>query len=274
MQNKSLIQNLRTGLIWRLSKLFKNQHKDINLGAYKKRYYKHLPPGQIRKHKILGSFVYFTSPQELLHGLDEIFIQEIYKQELRENANVIDCGANIGLSVIYIKNHHPSANIIAFEPDEKNFELLTKNVGSFQLKKVELRKEAVWIEDGFLNFKTEGSMSSKIEPSNNLGVQVKATRLKNLLKNQVDFLKMDIEGAEYEVIKDIRQELVNVQNLFIEYHGNFDQNKELNEILAILNENGFKYYIKEATSVYDHPLLRGKKDLYMYDIQLNIFSFK
>ena len=40
-------------------------------------------------------------------------------------------------------------------------------------------------------------------------------------------MKLDIEGAEYKVLKDIADNLGNVNNMFIEYHGTFDQNNEL-----------------------------------------------
>ena len=71
----------------------------------------------------------------------------MYKQELPPKPFIIDCGANIGLSVIYLKNLYPDAEIVAFEPDEQNFQLLQKNIASFGFKNVEARKEAVWTEN-------------------------------------------------------------------------------------------------------------------------------
>ena len=94
------------------------------------------------------------------------------------------------------------------------------------------------------------------------------------LQKQVDFLKIDIEGAEYEVLKDIEPQLQNVQNLFIEYHGTYEQNKELVEMLTILETNGFSFYIKEATSIYDHPFSKQKRPVHNFDVQLNIFCIR
>ena len=70
----------------------------------------------------------------ILHGVKEIFIEDVYYQQLPENAYILDCGAHIGLSVIYLKSICPSANIICFEPDNKNFELLQKNIASHNSK--------------------------------------------------------------------------------------------------------------------------------------------
>jgi hypothetical protein len=49
-----------------------------------------------------------------------------------------------------------------------------------------------------------------------------------------------------------------VENLFLEYHGNFNQNDELVEIFEIISKSGFQFYIKEAVSVFDHPFLHKK----------------
>ena len=117
-------------------------------------------------------------------------------------------------------------------------------------------------------------MSSRIDSSQESGNTVEAVRLKEYLNQKVDFLKIDIEGAEYDVLKDIQPNLHFVQSLFLEYHGMFSQNKELVEILDIITKEGFHFYIKEATSVYDHPFLRSTETKKDYDVQLNIFCIR
>ena len=118
-------------------------------------------------------------------------------------------------------------------------------------------------------------MSSKITNEQTaLSREVRAVRLKDLLTRPVDFLKMDIEGAEYEVMMDVADQLHHVGKMFVEYHGVFGQEKELNSLLAMLTEKGFLYYLKEAVSVYDHPFLQVKDPIIPYDIQLNIFCFR
>ncbi len=275
MQNKSFGKNMVQGIRLRMGKIFDNPYRIVNIGPIKKIYYKHLNPGRIRTHKLLGKAISFYSPTELLHGLKEIFVDEIYKQNLPSRPYIIDCGANIGLSVIYMKNLYPLATIIAFEPDERNFELLKNNIGNFGFEQVEIRREAVWIQNTIIQFSSEGSMSSRID-SNNSGntVPVKAIRLKDYINKTVDFLKIDIEGAEFEVMNDISGQLHFVNHLFLEYHGTFEQNAELSHLFELLVEKGFTYYIKEATSIYDRPLYPIKKPGMPYDVQLNIFCIK
>ncbi|NCU05929.1 MAG: FkbM family methyltransferase, partial [Chitinophagaceae bacterium] len=123
-----------------------------------------------------------------------------------------------------------------------------------------------------LQFTDTGTMGSSIsQTETEKTITIEGKRLKDLLIKKIDFLKIDIEGAEYAVLKDIEPSLKNVQNLFVEYHGNYDQNKELTEIFSLLVKNGFNYYIKEATSIYDYPLTREKKNATPFDVQLNIF---
>ncbi|PZR25809.1 MAG: FkbM family methyltransferase [Citrobacter freundii] len=254
--------------------MFKSNYTKAGISWLKLQQIKYQLNSNARSVKLFGSRIYFTTPLELLHGIREIFMEEIYRQSLRPDPFIIDCGANIGLSIIYMKQLYPAATIIGFEPDGRNFELLQKNVLSMNYQGVTVRKEAVWIQNIELEFADTGSMSSRIEQG---GAQktkpVTAVRLKDLLTRPVDFLKLDIEGAEYAVLRDIREQLPLVKNMFLEYHGNFDQSRELSEIFHWLTEQGFSYYIKEASNVYHTPFERGRR-VSGYDVQLNIFCFR
>jgi FkbM family methyltransferase len=275
MQNKSFGKNILKGIRSRMGKVFHNPYSVVNIGPLKKIYYKHLNAGRIRTHRLFGRPVSYTSPTELLHGLKEIFVDEIYKQRLPERPYIIDCGANIGLSVIYMKRLYPDAEIVAFEPDKKNFELLNRNITAYNFKNVHPVQEAVWIENTTLKFAGEGSMSSRIDTrASPATVQVKAIRLKDYINRKIDFLKIDIEGAEYQVLKDIAEDLHLVNNLFLEYHGSFNQGNELAEMISLISKKGFSYYIKEATSIYNSPFLISKSNEIIYDVQLNIFCFR
>lgn len=104
-------------------------------------------------------------------------------------------------------------------------------------------------------------------------MEIEGIRLKDYLHEPIDLLKLDIEGAEYEVLNDCRENLTLVKNIFIEYHGYFNKLNELNKIFDLLYNNNFSYYIKEATEVYPTPFYRHRTNN-TFDIQLNIFCFK
>ncbi len=271
----SFVVNLLRGAQKRIQKTFHNPYKQFGITKAGITALKHLPKKDIYHWNFLSKQIAFYDKEEFIHSLKEIFADEIYKIQLPDNALIIDCGANMGMSVIYFKRLNPNVRIIAYEPDEKNFLLLAENVKSFDLKNIELKKEAVWIEDTFISFSNEGTMSSKIvdKPETASSTKIKAARLKDSISEKTVLLKLDIEGAEYSVIKDIQEKLFLIENIFLEYHGTFEQNNQLAEILTILTNNNFKYYIKEADNVYSHPFFDHKRHG-NYDVQLNIFCFK
>jgi FkbM family methyltransferase len=273
MQGKSFITNIIKGATKTSQKIFKNKYNEIGLNFIDIKILKHLPPGKKYTKKIGANTIHFSDPQELLHALREIFIEKIYDQSLPENATIIDCGSNIGISILYLKQIAPSASIIGFEPDDQNFELLEKNITANKLENIHVYKAAVWKENTTLFFEVTGSMGSAIttDTDGRNTVNVKAVRLKEYLKKNIDFLKIDIEGAEYDVLKDIAPELLNVKKLFIEYHGTYQQNNELLEMLNIVHSAGFSFYIKEAASIYDRPFVAKNNGTGNYDVQLNIF---
>lgn len=273
----NLVSNIIQGITYRTKKLLSNPFKKLGLNSVTVKFLKHSADQNVHTVKFLKEKISFCDGREFLYGVEEIFINEIYKTDIADNALILDCGANIGLSVIYFKILNPSVRIVAFEPDSKNFELLSNNIIAFNLDKVELRKEAVWIENTQLSFQSDGNMGSKIiDKQNNKekNTKVNAVRLRDLITEPVDMLKIDIEGAEFLVLKDIQDVLVHVKNIFLEYHGSFAQNSELNEILQILTDKGFSYYIKEATPIYTNPFLKSKAPNYPYDVQLNIFCVR
>jgi len=277
MQNTSFISKLFHGVLKRIKGVFISENKRAGLTWVREKYLKHAPEGKIRSYKYRGHKIYYNNPPEFLKTLQEIFINEIYKMDIPVGSIIIDCGANIGLSTIYFKQICPTAEIIAFEPDKTNYELFVKNIDSFKLEKVTAKKEAVWIQNTELTFSQDGNMGSKIdlEKSNSKITMVKAVRLSDLLDKKIFFLKMDIEGAEYAVLKDISTKLNNVQTLFVEYHGKFSQSNELTEIFNIIQKAGFNYYIRQAADNHVYPLMAGgmMSDI-PYDVQLNIFCFK
>lgn len=273
-----IISNFWKGIAYRIKQIFFNRYKMVGLSRLQVKMLKHAGNDKKIKNIIfLGKRFAFCNGREFLHGVDEIFINEIYKSKLSDAPIIFDCGANIGLSVLYFKMQNPQAKIIAFEPDKENFEILSSNINAFNFNDISLRKDAVWIENTELNFQTDGTMGSKLVADNACNNQtniVNAIRLKELITMPIDMLKIDIEGAEFEVLKDIIDKLHLVKNIFLEYHGSYNQNNELNEILQILTLKGFSYYIKEATPVYNHPFIKNKAPNYPYDVQLNIFGFK
>ncbi len=174
----------------------------------------------------------------------------------------------------YIKNLYPKSRIIAFEPDQKIFDVLKANTLNSGFDKIELHDKAIWVENGSMEFREEGGFSGRLALPGDIEniISVKTQRLKDLLKSKVDFLKLDIEGAEYEVLKDCEDVLKNVQFLFIEYHSHVKKEQTLGEILEIVKRSGFRYFIHPAY-VTEHPFT-DRQLMDNMDLQLNIFALR
>jgi FkbM family methyltransferase len=216
----------------------------------------------------------FSSSFWFLHSLDEIFVQEVYRFQSRNDAPVIvDCGANVGLSVLYFKTLFPDAKVTAFEADAEIFETLRRNLAEHRSAGVHLHNAAVWTANGHLGFTADGALGGRVMESGGNSNTVESIRLKDLLQHRVDFLKIDIEGAEYAVLKDCRDELRNVENLFVEYHSKPADAQTLDEILGILRSAGFRYYIQQAWPTMTHPYVQNGSS-FVYDLQLNVFAYR
>lgn len=233
------------------------------------------PPLTEGKANIFGKDFHFTDAPGFLHSLDEIFKDEIYKFTSDiEKPYIVDCGANMGLSILFFKNLYPKSKIIAFEPDENTFNILKKNTHEYG-ESVELHREAVWTENTELTFFSEGSLagSTVVDFSNRNDVKkVKAIDFKKYLNKKIDFLKIDIEGAENELIFDIKDHLFNVNKLFLEYHGIIGEKQNLGNILSLITDNGFEYYIRLAGETISHPFCDEKPS--SFNQQLNILCYR
>ncbi|POY39112.1 FkbM family methyltransferase [Solitalea longa] len=204
----------------------------------------------------------------------EIFIDKIYEFKAHSsNPFIIDCGANVGLSILYFKKIYPEARIIAFEPDPNIYQVMKNNIDAFGCQNVDARQEAIWNEHSTIYFESDGGTSGHIGEQRNGTVPIKSFRLKDLLQDQkVDLLKIDIEGAEYEVLVDCKDVLQNADKLFVEYHSREKSSQHLDEILTIISKAGFRYHIQDAYTS-PQPFVHIKPMLDM-DNQLNIFCYK
>lgn len=224
----------------------------------------------------MGKKFEFTDGIGFSGTIKELFEEECYFFETNKPTPfIIDCGAYIGLSVFYFKWRFPNAKVLAFEADPQTFEVLQKNVSNLQLENVEILNRAVWNEEKELVFYSGNSMSGSLFiDAENKGtpVYVKTAKLKNYLNQPVDFLKLDIEGAEFEVLNDIRNDLGQVERIFLEYHSLAGETQKLGALLEILTAAGFRYYIQEAKNYTHRPFMGLKKE--GFDLQLNIFALR
>jgi FkbM family methyltransferase len=211
------------------------------------------------KIKLAGYTVYFGNISQLKLLYKEIFIKENYKCELSDTPCIIDGGANIGLAVLYFKKHFPGAKIIAFEPNAESFECLKKNVELNKLNGVEIYQAALSDKEGTLTFYTSSDMPSAdvgasavkghvdhyhSDKGKIIEVTVPCKNLSPFMHSRVDLLKLDIEGSEGMVIKEIADHFSKVDNLIMEYHYQADNtDNKLSDILKVIENSGHQYFV-------------------------------
>ena len=219
-----------------------------------------------------GQVIAFNDSAAFLYQYEEIFRKCNYKFTASvEEPLIYDCGANIGLSVIYFKTLYPKSIIKAFEADPDIAELLSNNIRINRIDGIQVYNKAVWDNDSSVNFSPNRSDGGAIKEQTG-AINVSAIRLKSLLEKEkkVDLLKLDIEGAEARVLKDCCGTLHNVENIFIEYHSHSDKEQELHILLKILKDAGFRYFIQPISDNHT-PFLSFKIKREM-DLQLNIYA--
>ena len=186
----------------------------------------------------------------------DIFENRVYHfYARRTDPLIVDCGSNIGMSVLYYKQEYPSARIIAFEPDPAIFCYLQENVTTNRLADVRLMRAAVAGREGDLAFHSDGKYASYLVqgpatpvPPGWTDCRVPCVRLRSYLNEPVDFLKLNIEGAEWETIADSEDCLRQVREMVVEYHHLPGLPRTLHKILDILNRQGFEYLINDFDS--------------------------
>lgn len=204
----------------------------------------------------------------------EIFFKRYYEFKTPQSQPVIfDCGSNIGMSILHFKQQYPQAQIHAFEPDPQIAAILTQNIQNADLQNIVIHEAAAWTEDTELTFAGEGADGGQISQSHH-GIQVKACDLKAKMMQheRIDFMKIDIEGAETEVLPHISSELHRVENLFVEFHSYNDQVQNLQQVLNAIPADTHRIYM-ENVNFKLKPFI-NQKGKYGMDLQLNIFAYK
>lgn len=118
-------------------------------------------------------------------------------------ATIVDCGANIGLATRYLKQAFPNARVVAIEPDEENFSLLSRNME--KLKGCEAVQAAVWPVDGWVELERDGLRHSafRTKAMTEGKGSIEALSIPGIMRrfglDRIGLLKIDIEGAEMEL---------------------------------------------------------------------------
>jgi FkbM family methyltransferase len=172
-----------------------------------------------------ASKIYLRNSTTDVHTFYDIFTNHEYDIDFGFTPEtIIDCGANTGLVTVFYKSKYPKSKIIAIEPERSNFEMLVKNTASFN--NVHCLKNAVWGNEGFIEISDPGFGNWGFitnETKNESETSVKTVTIKGIMQKfelqNIDVLKIDIEGAEKEVFESADKEwLSKTKVILIELH--------------------------------------------------------
>lgn len=187
----------------------------------------------------------------------QIFIEENYYFFPNGfNPNVIvDLGANVGYSALWYRKYFPQAKIIALEPEVKNFKILKENINS--KSGISVLKKAIWYKDEVLYLKNPKALSwsfeiSKLKVMNSQ--RIEGITINTLMDqfgiDKIDLLKIDIEGAEYDLFSNEPMDwLDKIGSIMIETH---DKKRPGTSKLvdSILLNAGFKKFTNKDLSCF------------------------
>lgn len=200
---------------------------------------------------VIGGIPY----SNLLFQFTEIFIKQEYITRVTGAKLIIDAGANIGMATVYFAYYYPDAKITSIEPDTDAFTILKRNMEMNHLcERVHLVNVALGENNNehvkLYHNGLPGRTTMSILPERaklNEHTEVLMQTLSSYVASKVDILKMDIEGAEHEVLNEMEKSnrLKHIQVIVMEYH------HIINSSMAARSLSGFLGKLERAGFVYN-----------------------
>ena len=168
----------------------------------------------------------------------EIFGSDCYGiSKLPEEPRIIDGGANIGTFSLYALWRRPKARIEAVEPSVENLHYFKENIARSGCQRLLTHHAALAGVAG--PTRLAGLTSDTLRLVDAPGMDVRKMKLRDLLKERVDLLKLDIEGAEVDVLKSAGEALQKVDRIVCEIHDYPGQDSQVPAIVECLGCAGF-----------------------------------
>jgi FkbM family methyltransferase len=249
----------RTKLWWSYSKLILKSvhHHKLKSRRGKENY--------VQEELIMGLTIRFFDYIQIITLFEEIFIYQCYRFKCDHNAPVvIDCGSNIGFSALYFKTIYPNAQIVCFEPDRISFELMQINFKQNRLQDVTCYNLALTATAGTVNLykpSIPGSLGMSLIPTAESDVEmVEAKNLSSYIQQNVDMVKIDVEGSEIQILSDLFEtgKLGHIQQMVIEFHPTRTKS-DLKSDLQALAAQGFDVTERDAGHTGPDKIIHFKK---------------
>jgi len=164
---------------------------------------------------------------------------------IRDGWIIIDIGAGLGDFTVSVARSHPASTVYAYEPFANSFELLQNNVRRNKLTNVTAFPIAIGGKDGMLTLDvtSSGEAVQHSTATGQRGVTVKSVALNTVIaslpQRRCNFLKMDCEGAEFDILFNASaQTLTKIDCVCMEYHDGVTAHTHT-DLRGYLESNGF-----------------------------------
>ncbi|MBS3915701.1 MAG: FkbM family methyltransferase [Bacteroidetes bacterium] len=201
--------------------------------------------------RFFGKEFHVCNPADTQFMIKEIWLEKPYELYPKKGiGKIADVGANQGFSLFYFYQNFGDIRYTAMEPDERNFELLKENISAIPFSennKPELLKFAAWNKNTELYFSGDNSTSTtnrNFSESGNSAIKISAIDFgKWLLENPCDLVKLDVEGAEAEVMDSVIQNnsLTCAGHWLIEFHTERFGDKVFQKVKSAFDVVGYTY---------------------------------
>lgn len=175
-----------------------------------------------------------------LSGLNEILIDREYEflsQDIagKKDFSILDCGAHIGLPILWALTVNPSIKVLSVEASPDTFKILSGNCAGAKADWKTIHR-ACWSTKGEICFSTRGdSMSHRAETGGKIKVAtIPLSDLINQLSpdKNINLMKVDIEGAEEEFLCAAPELLSRIDSIVIELHPKLCNTDRVRDTLA------------------------------------------
>lgn len=229
-----------------------------------RRFYKNYSRYKEIDIKLKDGLIRVPDVESFLCAYKSILVERVYnfKPSSMDYVQILDFGSNIGLSLYFYAKNYPNARIEGFEADPYIYEICCHNLRSLNYNsRVEIHNAAVWTNDGEINFYAEGADAGHVVDGEATREKVEKVKCYDALSivqrySHIDFLKIDIEGSETEVLRRIEHELTRVDNIFVEYHSCINKPQTLGIVINILINTGFRIYFSADGLKHKNPFMK------------------
>lgn len=178
--------------------------------------------GGLVKLPVPGGAIFIRPDTTDYHVVQEIFFEDAYAVVGGSPRLIIDAGGHIGAATLYLAMRFPRSRIVVIEPDERNFKLLERNTRDFP--NVQRLRAGLWCDNSLLKINNPEDSPWAFNLSAGDG-GIKGVTVPDIMRmsgeSYVDVLKIDIEGAEVEVLKASEPWIDQVGMLMVELHDRF-----------------------------------------------------